>query len=67
MGRSSTTHPLVDRILDGRLDELLLTWRAENQSLQDITFRLRSEHDVKVSVATVHRWVSDLESEDGAA
>lgn len=64
MGRSST-HPLVNRILDGQLDDLLTAWRAEGLSLLEITFRLRQDHDVRVSVATVQRWVNDLE--DGAA
>lgn len=66
MARSST-YPLVDRILDGRLADLLTTWRAEGATFLDIAYRLRSEHDIKVSVATVQRWVEMVETQDGAA
>lgn len=62
MARSST-YPLVDRILDGRLADLLTDWRAEGVTLQDIAYRLRSEHDIKVSIATVKRWVGLAEAE----
>jgi hypothetical protein len=63
----STTYPLVDRILDGRLGEILTTWRGEGLTLLEMTFRLRTEHDIKVSVATVQRWIADLEAESGDA
>lgn len=66
MGRSST-YPLVDRILDGRLAEILTAWNDEDLSLLEMTFRLRTEHDIRVSVATVQRWVADLKLKDGAA
>lgn len=67
MARSST-YPLVDRILDGRLADLLTAWRNEGATFQDVAYRLRSEHDIKVSIATVQRWVEMVtESEDGAA
>lgn len=66
MGRSST-YPLVDRILDGRLAEHLTAWKAEGLSLVDITFRLRSDHDIRVSVATVQRWLANLEETEAAS
>ena len=62
----SSTFPLVDRILEGRLPDLLTTWRKEGATFQDIAYRLRAEHDIKVSIATVQRWV-DMVAEDGAA
>jgi intein-encoded DNA endonuclease-like protein len=52
-----TTFPLVDRILEGTLAQRLESWRAEGKTYDDIAFLLRSEHDVKVSTATVCRWL----------
>ena len=67
MGRPST-FPLYDRIFDGRFAETLLTWRHDEKlSVQDIAFRLATDHDLKVSIATVNRWLAQIESEDGAA
>lgn len=65
MARSST-FPLVDRILDGQLTALLTTWRGEGATFQDIAYRLRAEHDIRVSIATVQRWV-DITNETEAA
>lgn len=66
MGRPST-FPLYDRIFDGRFAETLLAWKDdEGLSVQDIAFRLATEHDLKVSIATVNRWLSQIR-EDGAA
>lgn len=62
MARSST-FPLVDRILDGQLADLLTTWRGEGATFQDIAYRLRADHDIKVSIATVQRWVEQVEAE----
>ena len=54
----TSTYHLVDRILDGDLTRKLDAWRAEGLSYEAIAFRLRSEHDITVSTATVCRWVA---------
>jgi hypothetical protein len=43
MARSST-FPLVDRILDGRLGDLLTDWRAEGATFQDIAYQGLDRH-----------------------
>lgn len=60
MARPST-FPLYDRALQGQLAGLLRTWRAEGVSLSEIAFRLRVDHDIKVSASTVRRWLTDME------
>lgn len=60
-------YPLVDRILNGDLDQHLTTWREEGLSAADIAFKLRTDHRVTVSVATVARWVRTLEDATKAA
>lgn len=63
----SSTFPLVDRILEGRLADILTNWRAEGATFQDVAYRLRAEHDIKVSIATVQRWVEIAEKREKAA
>ena len=58
-------YPLVDRILDGRLDAILSDWKNAGLSPTEMAFRLRLEHDIKVSPSTVLRWLA--ESDQGAA
>lgn len=47
-------------MLDGRLAELLTTWRDAGLSTDEIAFKLR-DRDVKVSGSTVARWLKDIE------
>jgi len=63
------TYPVYDRLLDGQLGPTLLAWRDEGISVEDMAFRLRSEHAIKVSVSTVHRWlaIAETESEQASA
>lgn len=61
MARTSS-FPLYDELkFDGRLGEILRTWRAEGKSIDDISYLLRAEHDVKVSRSTVLRWLDKAE------
>lgn len=53
---ATDSYLLHDRILDGRLGKMLDDWRAEGLSFPEIAFRLRTEHDIKVSDETVRRW-----------
>lgn len=61
MGRTPTYH-LYDRILNGRLGPMLLRWKDEGISQDEMAFRLRAE-GVAVSRETVRRWVKDLQEE----
>lgn len=65
MARTSS-FPLYDQLkFEGRLAETLTTWRDDEKlSVDEIAFRLRSDHDVVVSRSTVARW---LVLADGAA
>jgi hypothetical protein len=62
MARTSTFHA-YDRLLGGRLGAMLLEWRTSGESAEDIAYRLRSEHDIKVSSATALRWLAIAEAE----
>lgn len=66
MARTSTYH-LYDRLLDGQLGTLLLAWKAADETVEDMAFRLRAEHDIKVAVSTVHRWLAIAETPEAAA
>lgn len=55
--------PLVDRLLDGKLEELLTEMRADEQSYDTIARRLHAEHDIDVTGETVRRWCIDLDVE----
>ena len=59
MARTST-YPLVDRLLDGKLAETLSAWEAQGDGIEEITYRLRSEHDVVLSTSTVRRWLEKV-------
>ena len=59
MARTST-YPLHDRALDGKLTPLLSELRKSGMSYEDITYKLRSEHDMSVTRSTVRRWCIDL-------
>lgn len=57
---TGTTFPLVDRIMEGRLDEQLRQWRSENLSYEQIARRLLTDHEVDINSTTVRRWCIDL-------
>lgn len=62
MSRTSS-FPLYDEMkFGGKLADLLRQWRDEDKSLDDITYLLRSEHEVHVSRSTVKRWVDQAEA-----
>lgn len=54
-------HPLYDRILDGKLNDLLAGLVGQGLTPPQVRDRLRDEHKVDVSVATVRRWIAKLE------
>lgn len=58
-GRQST-RPLVDRLLDGKLEEKFREMRAAGDSHGTIATRLANEHDIDIADETVRRWCNDL-------
>lgn len=50
------TSKLVDRLIPGGLAAYLTEARENGQTFADITFRLRTEHDIEVTQETVRRW-----------
>lgn len=52
------TSKLVDRLIPGGLSAYLTEARSNGETFADITYRLRSEHDVTVTQETVRRWCS---------
>ncbi len=65
MARTST-YPLYDRLLNGELGSMLLGWRREGHSFEEIAFRLRA-YDVEVSAETVRQWVKVVPKTEPAA
>lgn len=61
------TFPVYDRMHEGRLGSTLLAWKAEGIPVEEMTFRLRTEFDITVSVSTVHRWLAHLAPAEEAA
>lgn len=60
-----STFLLYDRILNGKLEPLLLGWRAEGVSITDMAFRLREEQ-IKVAPETVRRWLRRIDEQSAA-
>lgn len=58
-----STLPLVDRILDGRLAELLTRWRGEGLSYEAISRRMAVEHDLEIGADTIRAWARQLNVE----
>ena len=62
-----TIYSLLDRLLEGTLDDRLREWRSEGLSLNGITKRLHREHDIDVSTDTVRRWLMEIDRQAKAA
>lgn len=54
-----STFPLADRAAGGRLAELIARYRGEGESFEDIAYKLRQDHGIVTSSATVRRWFRD--------
>ena len=48
--------PLIDRLVPDGLATYLTAARKAKDSHETIAFRLRNEHDIKVSAETVRKW-----------
>lgn len=57
---TGTSYPLVDRILDGKLEALLRDWREAGLSHERIVLKLHTEHDITVTAVMVRRWCNAL-------
>ena len=53
---STPIYPLVDRILDGKLDKELRQRRKRGDSYQAISRWLHTDHDITVTTETVRKW-----------
>jgi hypothetical protein len=52
---------MADRLLGGRLDEVLRTHREQGLGAEDIARRLYAEAGIEVSGETVRRWLKTQE------
>lgn len=66
MAPRSTSH-LVDRLLDGKLEQELRTRRAAGDSFETISRWLAVDHSIDVTSTTVRTWCRDLGIEDVAS
>ena len=62
----TASYPLIDRLLDGRLEDALRERRTGGQSFADIARWLLTEHQLTLSTDTVRRWCIDLSIEKAA-
>jgi arginine repressor len=58
---NGTLFPAFDRLYDGRLSELLAEWHAAGMSQAEVSNKIRDEHGLYVSQATISRWYRNLE------
>lgn len=55
----TSTAVLVDRLIPGGLEPFLREARDSGETFLDIAFRLRAEHDIRVTEETVRRWCGE--------
>lgn len=61
-----STKPLVDKILDGRLNIILREARDRGESFDKISHRFADEYDLSISRELIRKWVAELPSVHGA-
>jgi hypothetical protein len=52
---------LVDRVLGGRLRDVLQRYRDDGLTLDEMAVRFKTDHDIKVSREALRRWCGDLD------
>lgn len=52
-------HQLVERLLETDGTSLTKLRDEDGLTLAEISYKLRDEHDVKVSIETIRRWLAD--------
>lgn len=57
---TSPEYRMADRILDGRLEEVLRGLYAESGAWEVVSRRLFAEHDIAISGQTLRRWAKAL-------
>lgn len=58
-----STFDITNRALGGILPSYLRELRAGGNSWREVSYRLRDEHHVDVSIETLRRWYNELERE----
>jgi IS30 family transposase len=56
----TSTYPAWDRAVGGQLEAILRGYNAAGLSAEEITYRLRDDHDVRISRSTTYRWLDHL-------
>lgn len=49
-------YDLIDRLLDGRLAEVLAGWKAEGVSFDEQARRMEDDHGIAITRETLRRW-----------
>ena len=57
MAIASPVYRMADRMVDGRLAEIILAYHQDGHSAEHISRLLWSEHHVDVSGQTLRRWI----------
>lgn len=52
----TTLRDLADRVIPGGIDAWLAERTASGDSLAEMTYKLRTEHDITVSTELVRQW-----------
>lgn len=61
---ATSIRPLVERILGGRLTDVLVSYRMEGLSYERIARQLGTVHDIQVSGEQVRVWCLDSNVDD---
>lgn len=56
----TSTFPVWDRATGGRLGDILRGYVDAGLKAEEITYRLRDEHDIRISRSTTYRWLEKL-------
>ena len=54
--------PALDRLYGNRLADLLIEWKDAGLSQAEVSLKIRDEHGLYVSQATISRWYRSLET-----
>lgn len=62
---ASPNFQMADRVLDGRLRQVLTDLYGETRSWEEVSRRLYAEHNVRVTGQTLRRWNAELGIDKG--
>lgn len=63
MATKSANYQMADRLVRGRLDEILTRYNDQGLSSHTIAAKLLAEHDIPVTAPTVVNWLRYIERE----